>query len=210
MALHGSPLLSLFHFNLYSISNDDFVSHFKHWEDVMDRIQIMLALLTITMSGVVSGIVTFQLNARRDTRELRRQKLEALYESFDGFVAQLGSHWLTYMSVMANKIEYNTALDLTIKNGNAEVKHFRTLDMLTAIYFPKLQVHLDELHKVREMANDIMHQHKEEYRVRGPHKTEALTKMKEISKKLSLIEDDFRDAVRNEADKLNRKIPGGH
>jgi flagellar basal body-associated protein FliL len=69
----------------------------------LDRIQIILAVLTIAMSGVVSGIVTFQLNARRDSRELRRQKLEALYESFDGFVTQLGSHWIPYIGVMAIK-----------------------------------------------------------------------------------------------------------
>jgi hypothetical protein len=175
----------------------------------LDRIQIILAILTIAMSGVVSGIVTFQLNARRDARELRRQKLETLYESFDGFVTQLGSHWVPYLGVMANKIEYNESLDLTIKKGNSEVKHLRTLEMLIAIYFPKLQPHLDELHGVREMANEVMHQHKEEYRVKGPHKSEALAKMQSISKELSLIEERFREAVRKEADRLNRKMPGG-
>lgn len=175
----------------------------------MDRTQIILAILTIAMSGVVSGIVTFQLNARRDARELRRQKLEALYESFDGFVTQLGSHWVPYLGVMANKIEYNAALDLTIKKANSDVKHLRTLEMLIAIYFPKLQPHLNDLHSVRKMANEVMQQHKEEYRVRGPHKSEALAKMQSISGDLSLIEERFREAVRKEADKLNRKIPGG-
>lgn len=161
------------------------------------------------MSGVVSGIVTFQLNARRDARALRRQKLEALYESFDGFVTQLGCHWIPYIGVMENKIEYNTALDMTINKGNSEEKHLRKLDMLIAIYFPKLQPHLDELTRVRKMANEVMRQHKEGYRVRGPHKSDALSKMQAISKELSSLEEHFRDAVRKEADKLNRKIPGG-
>jgi len=175
----------------------------------LEGVQIILAILTIAMSGVVSGIVTFQLNARRDARELRRQKLEAVYESFNGFVTQLGGYWIPYLGVMANKIEYNTALDMTIKNSNSEVKYFRTLEMLIAIYFPKLQPHLDELNGVKEIANEVINQHKEEYRAIGPHKSEVLAKMQALSKELSLIEERFREAARNEADKLNKKIPGG-
>jgi hypothetical protein len=109
---------------------------------------------------------------------------------------------------MANKIEYNAALDMTIKDGHSEAKHLRSLEMLIAIYFPKLQPHLDELHAVRESANAVMHQHKEEYRVRGPHKTEALAQMQDLSKELSLIEERFLTAVRKEAANLNKKIPG--
>lgn len=168
----------------------------------------MLSIATIAMSGVVSGIVAFQLNSRRDSRQLRREKLEAVYESFSGFATQLDSHWTPYPGVMANKIEYDAALAMTIKKGAAEPKHLHTLEMLIAIYFPRLQPHLDELIEIRKTANEIVYEHKEEYKVRGPHESTSLIAMQAVSKKVTVLEVRFRDAIRAEAHRLNKKIPG--
>ena len=174
----------------------------------MTPIQIILGIATIAMSCVVSGIVAYQLNSRRDSRQLRREKLEAVYASFSGFVAELESHWTPYLGVVANKIENNAVLALTIKKDAVQPKHFHTLEMLIAIYFPRLQPHLDELTEIRRTADEIVWEHKEECKVSGPHESTSLTAMQAVLKKLAVLEERFRDAIRAEAHRLNKKIPG--
>lgn len=174
----------------------------------MTPIQIILSIATIAMSGLVSGLVAYQLNSRRDSRQLRREKLEAVYGSFSGFVAQLESRWTPYPGVMANKNEYNAALAMTIKKDAAEPEHLHTLEMQIAIYFPRLQPHLDELIEIRKIANEIVREHKEECKVRGPHGSSSLIAMQAVSKKLTVLNERFRDAIRAEAHRLNKKIPG--
>jgi len=174
----------------------------------MDTTQIILGLLTIALSGVVSGIVTFQLNSRREHRQLKRQKLENLYESFRGFTTQLSSHWIPYISVMMNNISYNTALDMTIKSDLGKEKHLQKLEMLTSIYFPILQTHLNSLIEIRNKANEIMHKHKEIYRNEGPHPSNAANEMALICEQLEKLEIQFTAAIREEAEKLKSKLLG--
>ncbi|MBA2492279.1 MAG: hypothetical protein H0V34_11470 [Gammaproteobacteria bacterium] len=173
----------------------------------MEPEQIAISILTIAMSGVVSGVVTFRLNAKRDSRQLRRQKLESLFQAFNGYVTQLGSHWIPHMAVMAGKIDYNAALDMTAKGATVEPRHFETLEMLVAIYFPELQGHLDRLLTLRKRANDILEQHKSVCRESGPHDgSRSLSMMRAASTELDKLEEDFRVAIRAEAAKLNREV----
>jgi hypothetical protein len=48
-------------------------------------VQIGLGLLTIAGSGIVSGVVTHKLNARKDKLEFKRSKLEALFAAVLGY-----------------------------------------------------------------------------------------------------------------------------
>ena len=172
-------------------------------------IQLILGVVTILLSGVVSGYVTYQLNTRRDARQLRRQKLEAAYEAFHGFARSLSVHWFPYISVMSNKIEYNDALDITIKNQKDESKDLRTLEMLIAIYFPAFQRHLDELLQTRDFAMQIIREHKVRYREIGPHDAqEHLEGMRAAVRLLTSVEEKFRATVRSEGKLLNKRIPG--
>lgn len=174
----------------------------------MDTVQIALGLATIAMSGVTSGFVTFQLNARRDARQHRRQKLEQVYQSFHSFTLDLTKYWIPYLAVMTNSIKYNDALDMTIENTKNEAKPLVELEMLVAIYFPNLQKHIDELLHIRDKANEIISDHKEVYRNNGPHQSSAFAAMENISNELTALENRFRNAIRNEADKINRQLPG--
>ena len=172
-------------------------------------VQLALGLVTVLLSGVVSGYVTYQLNTRRDARQLRRQKLEAAYEAFNGFTTSLISHWLPYMAVMENSLEYNQALDITIKGDKPKSNDLRTLEMLIAIYFPAFQRHLDELIKTRDLAGQILREHKEMYREVGPHDaSEQYTGMTQVVAMLREVESNFRESARHEAKLLNRRIPG--
>ena len=89
----------------------------------MDAIQIGLSVATIGASGVVSGIVTYRLNALRDTRRMRREKLEQLFRAHAGFTTQMEISWIPYMAVMGGRIDYNAALQQTIKTQASEERN---------------------------------------------------------------------------------------
>jgi hypothetical protein len=173
----------------------------------MDMTQLVVSVLTIAMSGVVSAIVTFRLGARRDARQLRREKLEETFKAFHGFTNELGQHWVVILRVMDGALAYNDALDIINSRGSTgRTSHYSTLSMLIAIYFPELQPHLDKLHEIRDRANDVISAHKEVYREVGPHPTSAASAIRESVGALGDLEGAFGEAVRAEAHKLNRKL----
>src|SRR5262249_30192067 len=149
-------------------------------------------LLTIGASGVVSGIVTFRLNAARDSRRMRREKLEQLFLAHTGFVRQLETNWMPYMAVMQGRIDYNAALQQTIDNHGGEERHLETVEMLVNLYFPELTSGLEELLSIRDESARIIHAHKEQYRQVGPHQTPALQAMSDVAGRLGQHRDRFR------------------
>lgn len=165
-----------------------------------------ISVATIAMGGVVSGLVTFHLNARKEARQVRRTKLELAYRAFHGYTSQLGQHWVTLHSVMVNKIEYNDALDIFAKDAATSPLHFQELSMLVAIYFPELQPFVDRVIAVREMANDAIGRHKAAYKQLGPHvSVEGATVVAGLDE-LEVLEGDFTAAVREEARRINRGL----
>ena len=168
----------------------------------MDRTQLLLSILTILASGVVAGVVTFRLNAARDARRMRREKLEATYLAHSGFLRQLELGWMPYMAVMANELAYNDALDITINKNSTEPKHFEHLAMLVALYFPELQEGLARLIEIRDRAAAIIHAHKNEYKRVGPHVSETRGEMERLVHALDAHEVSFNAELAALARKL--------
>jgi len=102
----------------------------------ISKTQLLVSLLTILASGVVSGIVTFRLNSRRDARRLRRSKLEEFYSAHSAFIRQLSADWLLHMNVMRNQISYVDALDIIVNREKAPDPPFERAETLVALYFP--------------------------------------------------------------------------
>jgi hypothetical protein len=171
----------------------------------MDLAQLAVSVATIGMSGVVSTVLTFRLTAQRESRRLRQRKLESVYRAFSGYAVQLAMHWLPISDAMAGRIAYNDALDMVIKSGTAQPRHFARLEVLVAIYFPDLRTYYDELVAIRERASSVISDHKETYQEIGPHPTAAVNAMREISLALDGLEERFRRAIRMEAAKLNKR-----
>ena len=101
-------------------------------------------------------VVTFKLNARREDRQFRRERLEHVYRAFTGFCRVLRGDWYPYIQVMTGKLNYNQALDMTIASGKGDEHHLETLGMLVAIYWPKLQSHVDALKTVRDDGASLL------------------------------------------------------
>src|SRR5690349_13017563 len=102
-------------------------------------VQLIVALLTIVMSGVASAVVTHKLNARRQDREILRQKLEQLFLAVRKYGVDLGMHFVNYDYVMVGKLTYDQANDQHIQASAKNERSFDTATMLIAIYFPELK-----------------------------------------------------------------------
>lgn len=169
----------------------------------MSTAQIILSLLTIVCSGVVSAIVTYKLNSGHEEKQFLRKKLEEVSLSFTVYSRILGTHFITYQSVMVGKISYNDALDMTIESK--QKSPFETLSMLVNIYFPNLDRHLENLIKYRELGNDIIHDFKSQYKngvQSSKSHTNAITETVHL---LSSAESEFKAAVKAESALLNKK-----
>jgi hypothetical protein len=165
-------------------------------------LQIILGLATIAMSGVVAGVVTFKLNARREERHFRRQRLEHLFGAFSGFCTQLEVDWLPYISVMKGKIDYNQALDMTIASGKNQERNLEDAEMLVAIYWPELQSDVDALKNVRDQADSVLREHKARYLAGCTEDKQSLDAIGEVVGRLRELRSRFAQTVRGEAAKL--------
>ena len=157
----------------------------------MDQTQIALGVLTIAASGVVSGVVTFKLNSRRDARRMRREKLEQLFLAHSAFARQLGAGWLPYISVMQGAISYNDALDM-VRKPPGDDRPYDKMEMLVAIYFPELGKELKKLLQIRDRSAESIARHKEVYKSRGPHRTPERDVLLNIMSDLDVHESEFR------------------
>jgi len=164
--------------------------------------QVVLGLLTIAMSGVVAATVAFKLNARREDRQFRRQRLEHLFRAFMGFSRQLTSGWWPYRCVMTGKIDYNQALDMTIESGEHHERNLEELEMLVAIYWPQLQSHVDALKKVRDDGASVLGEHKARYKAGRTHDKDSSDAIDRVVTQLDEVGARFAQVVRAEAAKL--------
>jgi hypothetical protein len=168
----------------------------------MTTIQIILSLATIVSSGVMSAIVTYKLNARREECQFRRQKLEEFYMAMSGFCRSLMTHFFTYQGVMEQKTTYNAALDATIEKGTDEKRSCDTTFMLLPIYFPQFQPVFNKLLNCRSTLNAILGEFRESYKAGNPDGTRWLTPFTENLCQIEDIEKQLRQMIQKEAERL--------
>jgi hypothetical protein len=168
----------------------------------MSTIQILLSLATIVMSGVMSAIVTFRLNARRGEKEFRRQKLEQFYMAASGYCNRLGCNFFAYLPVMEQAITFNDALDIVNKAGKDEERRFEHANMLIAIYFPHFQAAFDEVLRCRDTLNGILGDFKRSYKNGNPDGSRWLRPYTEALASIDRLTEQLRKVVHEEARRL--------
>jgi len=157
--------------------------------------QIILGLLTITMSGVVSAVVTYKLNLNRDERRFRRQRLEEAFIAFMGFTKELGIHWMRFVPVMTGKLTYDQALDSVIA-AKVEASHFDNLEMLLTLYWPELLTYYNRLIGIRQKGNDVLVSHKRRYLSGLSQDRESFDAMQALLNEVGQLERDFSAAAK--------------
>jgi hypothetical protein len=162
----------------------------------MTTSQILLGLLTITMSGVVAAAVTYKLNSSRDEKRFRRQRLEEVFTSFQGFVIDLSKNWIAYTNVMTGKLDYNQALDLVIEQDKGTPTHFQKLEMVVTLYWPELMSFMDRLKVLRDKGGDILHAHKQRYLAGQITDKEAFDAIGMVIVALETLEKEFAEAAK--------------
>jgi hypothetical protein len=172
----------------------------------MDFTPVLVSIATIALSGVVSALVTYRLNLRKDQDIFMRQKAEELYRSFDRYGHDLGVYFFNYFPLFNGLVDYNQHLDGEIKRGQ-ETKNtkdaFSEVEMLTGIYFPKLGTNLKDYLAVRTELHDFTRLHKEAYKAGSitDTKTEWSAPFSKLLLRLGTAEKAFKESIVAEAQK---------
>jgi len=119
-------------------------------------LSVAVAIATILFGGVISAVITFALNARRDERAFTRQKLESLYTSADRFTKYLAAHHIVYFALVKGDLDLNQIFDVQQKsNTTAAEKPYEQVELLIAIYFPGVRTAYDVLLEARETLSKL-------------------------------------------------------
>jgi hypothetical protein len=166
---------------------------------MVDRSALLLSALTILTSGVVSAMVTYRLNVRREGRDLRRQKLEALYMHTTAYCTSLSSHYIPYLSAMHGRLDLNQVYDLTNARGRNDDRSFDNLRMLIELYVPSAQPILDDLLACREALSKTTAQFTNAYKIGRTDGAAYVQPLKDALDRLDGIEETLKAVVRREA-----------
>ena len=148
----------------------------------------------VLASGLMSAVVVYALTARRAERELRRQKLEALYMHTTNYCTTLGIVYLNYVYAMRGKLSLNQVYDMTKDRGTDNERSFDNVRMLVAIYFPEMQPLLDEVLACRDALSKITREFTEDYKT-GHEGTSHIKPLNDALARLSRVEGEFKDAI---------------
>jgi hypothetical protein len=125
---------------------------------------IVIAVITILMSGVVSAIVTYRLNRAKEQSFFMRKKAEELYMAADEFGRFFSLNMVAFLPLLEGKIDYNQMLDVQIAN-ETQKRHggLELVEMLTRIYFPEVEPKLQDVYKARDRFSEFRAAHKRAY-----------------------------------------------
>jgi hypothetical protein len=140
-----------------------------------------MTLITALLSGLLGGIIAlisvfltnrghttrlamqFENDAGKRKEDLLRARGEELYELTDTWLNALFSYHTSTSFVIDERITYNEALDLQVKQGEKQAGNFARIEMLIDVYFPEARKTYDDLIVGRDKVNAIMIEHKRAY-----------------------------------------------
>lgn len=166
---------------------------------------ITIAIFTILGSGVVSGIVTYKLNASQKEREFRREKLEECFRAVHHYLMSLVTNYIVWAEVMAGKLTYDQANDMIIAGSKPEYREYSLLaELLIRLYFPSLQTHFDALLRTRDELSRLQGDFRRCYQRDGPTADyrEQRKVYLAVFKKLDAHDKDLKNAICSVAEKL--------
>jgi len=166
-------------------------------------VSVLLAILTIAVSGVVAAVVAYAPNATKEHVFFMRQKAEALYLAIERYDRSLGSHFLPYYRVIKNEIGYNELLDRQIKDyasvGCESADGLDATTSLVNIYFLDLRPHLDRYTAARDTINALLVDHKRACKPGDTGGTPWFKPLHEAMQDLNTAAEAFKEAIVAEA-----------
>lgn len=127
-------------------------------------LQLFIGLATALTGGVVAAFVTYRLNATKEHIFHMRRKAEELFLAFDKYDKEIGIHFIGYIPLMKEEIDYNQALDLQIERGAKEADAASNFKMLSSIYFPGIAGEVTEFETALDQVNQVISRHKAAYK----------------------------------------------
>lgn len=136
--------------------------------DFQFYMHLIVSVTTIAMSGVVSAIVTYRLNKRRDERQLRRKKLEELYMAITTFKKAFDGRTVILHRWMTNHLTVDEAQSLQMEYVKKADNSRVVAGMIIAIYFHELQIDLEQFDASQNGLNGVYEQFKAAHNRVGP------------------------------------------
>jgi len=127
-------------------------------------IQLIIAVFTIAMSGVVASVVSHKLNENKDDRNFKRQKIENIFISFHEWSSTLSMAFIPYISVMRGELTFDDVHEMIISKGSPKEPYYQNLIMNISIYFPALKSDLDKMFEIRTNLNKVIYEYKNQYK----------------------------------------------
>ena len=168
-------------------------------------ITVTIAICTILGSGVVSGVVTYKLNASQKEREFRREKLEECFRAVHHYLMSLTASYFVWPEVMAGRLTYDQANDMIIAGVKPEHREYPLLaELLIRLYFPSLQPHFDALLNTRDELSRLQGDFRRSYQRDGPTEDYRAQRIEylDVFKQLDAHDKDLKDAICALGDKL--------
>ncbi|TGK41154.1 hypothetical protein [Leptospira andrefontaineae] len=140
--------------------------------------KLLEQLLLVGFGSIISLMVTFINNISNNNRlklqysfEEKKEKkksiqahYEELYLQSSKYLNGLNSSFFVYYSLLQNKITYDQANDEIIRELSEAKYDPHKVQMLLRLYFPELLESFEKVMRARDEINELLVQHKLEYR----------------------------------------------
>lgn len=101
-------------------------------------------------SGIFGSIITYYLNYRKEQEKYLREKAEQLFESLDHFSMGIKLHVIELVEKLKGKTH---AKPSESEKDDGLAASYRTMKMISSIYFPELRSHVDVVLTCRDRIN---------------------------------------------------------
>ena len=139
--------------------------------------------------------IEFELNKAEKKLYYLQERQEELFIKSKLFLNGLVSYYFPYYHVMKGEMEPNTALEIGIKNKNAD--DYNRVDMLIKMYFPEVNNPFSEILKIRDLLNRIISEVKKDYDRGGYIECLQKNSFYELHQKMIKLSDEFEQHVLN-------------
>ena len=167
---------------------------------------MLIPILTVLMSGVISGIVTFVLNARRSERDFRREKLETLFTVADKYCKVLATTFLDYYRIFKGELNLKEVLELHIKRSEGKESNHEKVEMLISIYFPNIYSAYQDLMAARKTVVEITLDYQRSYESGNTDGNKYLEVFDEAMKRLFETSDTLKKLILVQAQYVNAPL----
>lgn len=162
--------------------------------------QLIITLIPVLLSSVVSVILVYFLNNRRDKKDYKRKKLEELHEIIEDDANKFFKFWIRYMAAFEGSITLNDARSRNVSLTDGMDRKSKAM-MLSNLYFPRLRSSLENYWMQKAELTKIINEMSKQLDANA-HSVLPLEKFRECQSGASKAKDALVNKIMKEARKI--------